>query len=146
MWHNFDHPNVVRLLGIASGFGNTTSTVAPWISGGKLHKYLAEKDSQLDLPARFRLVISVLTPPIWSFVLLCGRSKVSRQGCNIVHIFSLLTSQPIDFILLLPWLVHGFPVVHGDLSSVSPLFFCFQCWTDEPTGKCTHRLQWQSVP
>ena len=64
VWHNFNHPNVVSLLGIASGFGNTISTVAPWISGGKLHEYLAEKDPQLDLPARFRLVIPVSTPPI----------------------------------------------------------------------------------
>ncbi|KAF9233674.1 kinase-like domain-containing protein, partial [Melanogaster broomeanus] len=78
VWHNLRHPNIVRLLGVTSGFGTVISTVSPWIPGGSLHTYLGGSPN-LSASARFRLVSSEAQNllPVHSFPVVHGICRVS---------------------------------------------------------------------
>ncbi|KAF8836514.1 kinase-like protein [Paxillus ammoniavirescens] len=57
VWHDLrHHPNVIPLLGTVCGFGSTISAVSTWIPNGRLDMYLVEKDHELTVSDRFRLL------------------------------------------------------------------------------------------
>ncbi|KDQ06849.1 hypothetical protein BOTBODRAFT_39282 [Botryobasidium botryosum FD-172 SS1] len=39
-WENLDHPGVIKLLGICSGFGRFSALISPWYNNGNVSEYL----------------------------------------------------------------------------------------------------------
>ena len=59
IWKRLDHPNIVMLLGTASGedFGSDhTCMVSMWMTHGTLADYVNQGEIMLSLPSRIRLV------------------------------------------------------------------------------------------
>ena len=59
IWRRLHHPNIVPLLGTARGedFGSDhPCMVSMWMPHGTLAEYVRQRDNELSLPSRIRLV------------------------------------------------------------------------------------------
>ncbi|KAH7912184.1 kinase-like domain-containing protein [Hygrophoropsis aurantiaca] len=54
-WRGLDHPNIVPLLGVATGFGPYTAMVCPWMENGTLGSYI-ESHANLTRQAKYKLL------------------------------------------------------------------------------------------
>ncbi|KLO12803.1 kinase-like protein [Schizopora paradoxa] len=55
IWHELNHPNVVKLLGTCNGFGPYASMVCPWYANGNLPCFI-QKHKSLIYSERLRLI------------------------------------------------------------------------------------------
>jgi len=55
IWHELNHPNIVKLLGTCSGFGPYVSMCCPWYANGNLPSFL-QKHKSLVYTERLRLI------------------------------------------------------------------------------------------
>ncbi|KAF9228889.1 kinase-like protein [Gyrodon lividus] len=59
IWIRLDHPNVLKLHGIANGFARLPALVSPWVEKGTLTKYLEGPGRGISKGKRISLLIKV---------------------------------------------------------------------------------------
>ncbi|KAF8835363.1 kinase-like protein [Paxillus ammoniavirescens] len=59
IWIRLDHPNVLKLYGIADGFAFLPALVSPWVEKGTLTKYLEGPGREISKEERISILIKV---------------------------------------------------------------------------------------
>ncbi|KIJ09439.1 hypothetical protein PAXINDRAFT_17461 [Paxillus involutus ATCC 200175] len=59
IWIRLDHPNVLKLCGMADGFARLPALVSPWVENGTLTKYLEGPGREISKGARISILVKV---------------------------------------------------------------------------------------
>ncbi|KIK92684.1 hypothetical protein PAXRUDRAFT_146756 [Paxillus rubicundulus Ve08.2h10] len=59
IWIRLDHPNVLKLYGIADGFARLPALVSPWVENGTLTRYLEGPGQEISKGARISILVKV---------------------------------------------------------------------------------------
>ncbi|KIK94596.1 hypothetical protein PAXRUDRAFT_439517 [Paxillus rubicundulus Ve08.2h10] len=59
IWIRLDHPNVLKLCGIANGFGPLPALVSPWMENGDLTEYLEGPGRNISREGRISILVKV---------------------------------------------------------------------------------------
>jgi len=59
IWIRLDHPNILKLYGIADGFARLPALVSPWIERGTLTMYLEDAGRETSTATRISILVKV---------------------------------------------------------------------------------------